>query len=310
MTKKMSPGKVVLLIAVIFALMGAAAFLQGLIEKYLKEDIDPDAYGLASLYEGGSEPVMSMFLWQGRADGDPDTVKEGFTPTGDVHGNSGAFSLHGLTVGETADTVEWTGFEDRKFSSDDYALPVFTIKNKFGGKIRAVYEHSTERDPDDPTKVTPALIFSTDTTRVPEEFHLYLGNGMWQGRKDVQLDWNGMGETEGIMVLNLAGAGRLASSEKVYFNDLYPGGDTMKNVYRTERESTLLLYAMDPYDEDRILAEAKVKIVCYSRWMDPGHYSGGSVSIEQMDELRRLDVSSHAGALVTVESYEETLILE
>ena len=192
-------------------------------------------------------------------------------------------------------------------NTTDYAAPVLTIKNKFGGKIVARYEYATFRDPDDPDDVVESMIYSTDITRVPYDYLVSIGHGMWAGRYDVGLDWEGVAETEGVMVLNVEGARRFPIAEKVWFNELYPGGNETDTVYRTEQESHLLLYAMDPEDGNRVLASAELILTCYSPWYDAANHQ---LSEDQLAVLKRLDVASHYGCIVRMSEYEEEIILE
>jgi len=303
-------GRNILVLTLFFVVLWAGAYLSGIIETVFKQEIEPEAYGLASRYENYDNPNMAVFLWQGKEDGNPYAVPQGLSPTGDTHGNSTAFSLKQVKPDATVCNTGWEHYSEERLDLAWFRAPVLTIRNKDGGKIKAVYEHSTYRDPSDPTKVIPSLIWSSDTTRVPEEYHLYLGHGMYQGRNDVHLDWTGVAEAEGTMVLNIEGAFRFAGPEKIVrFNDLYAGGAAMERVYRTERESRLLLYSYAAENENKITAVSELTIVCCSPWKGT---LGRSKSLwpEQLQVLEQMDIASHNHCRVTMDAYEEYLRLE
>ena len=310
MTDRNEADRNILILTLLFVMLWAGAYLSGVLESIIREEMDPAAYGLASRYENYDNPNMAVFLWQGKVDGNPYAVPEGTSPTGDVHGNSTAFALKQVKPDTAVNNTGWSHFLEERLDLGWFRAPVLTIRNKSGGKIRAVYEYSTQRDPDDPTKVTPSLIWSEDTTRVPQDFHLYLGHGMYQGRRDVHLDWTGTAESEGTMVLNVEGAFRFSGPERiVYFNDLYAGGSVMEDVCRTERESKLLLYAYAPENENKVIAEAELTIICCSPWKSKIGRTG-TLWNEEKAVLERLDIASHYHCLVYMNAYEEYLRLE
>ena len=310
MTEEMTFGSVIRTIVgigLMLAILWTTAYLSGVWDLIFKADKTAEAYGVPYLYENWNNPILPVFLWQGKEDGDPHTVAEGKTPTGDVHGNVTAFTMVQVKPKETADSVGWLHFSEKKLNSNDYAAPVMTVKNKFGGKIIARYEYATFRDPSDPEQIQESLIYSTDPTRVPWEYFRKRPQGWYVGRYDVGLDWEGVAETEGIMVLNVEGAMRFPMREEVWFNDLYPGGNEMDTVYRTEQKSRLLLYAMNPEDENDIMASAELILTCYSPWWDAANRQ---LSDDQLDVLKRLDIASHFGCTVRMSEYEEEIILE
>lgn len=309
MTKQNSIQRDILLLLFMFLLLWAGAYLSGVLESLFHEDIDPAAYGLASRYDNYNNPRMSIFLWQGKANSDPNEIEPGFSPTGDKHGNARSFSQKQLKQGTSVDNVGLDHFAETKLELNWFRQPVLTMKNSEGGKIKAVYEYSSYRDPTDPEVIIPSLIWSPDTTRVPEEYHHFIGEGIWGGRMDVHLDWTGVAEEAGgVMVLNVEGAYRLAKGgEAVSFQSLYPNEPDMEGVYRTETKSGLYLYAYSLENENKIIATAHLILNCYTPWCNA---DGTSLSEEQIDVLCRLGVPSHYGCIVTMDSYDESLKLE
>lgn len=309
MTKQNPIKRDILLLLSMFLLLWAGAYLSGVLESFFHQGIDPAAYGLASRYDNYNNPRMSVFLWQGKVNSDPNEVEPGFSPTGDKHGNARSFTQKQLKQGVPTNNVGLDHFAENKLELNWFRQPVLTIKNAEGGKIKAVYEYSTYRDPTDPEVIIPSLIWSPDTTRVPEEYHHFIGKGEWGGRMDVHLDWTGIAEEDGgTMVLNVEGAYRLATGgENVTFLSLYPNEPEMEGVYRTETPSGLYLYAYGANDENKLIATAHLTLNCYTPWRNA---DGTSLTEEQIDVLRRLQVPSHYGCTVTMDSYDESLILE
>jgi len=310
MTEEMTFGSVIRTIVgigLLLAILWTTAYLSGVWDMIFHSETTAEAYGLPYLYENWNNPILPVFLWQGKEDADPDSPPAGISKTGDTLGNSTAFSLVQIKPKETADNVGWLHFSEARLNENDYAAPVLTVKNKFGGRIIARYEYPTWRNPKNPEEIQESLIFSTDPTRVPREYMRKIPAGWYLGRYDVALDWEGVAETEGIMILNVEGAMRFPMREEVMFNDLYPGGNEMDTVYRTEQKSRLLLYAMDPEDENDILAAAELVLTCYSPWWDAANRH---LSDDQLDVLQRLDIASHYGCTVRMSEYEEAIILE
>lgn len=309
MTKQNSMRRDILLLLFMFLLLWAGAYLSGVLESIFHEDLDPAAYGLASRYDSYNNPRMSVFLWQGDVTSDPNVVEPGFSPTGDKHGNARSFSQKQLKQGISTDNVGLEHFVETKLELSWFRQPVLTIKNQEGGKLKAVYEYSTYRDPAYPEIIIPSLIWSPDTTRVPKEYHNFVGNGIWEGRKDVHLDWTGIAEEDGgTMVLNVEGAYRLVTGgEAVSFLSLYPNEPAMEGVYRRETKSGLYLYAYGVNNENKIIATAHLTLNCYTPWWNA---DGSSLAEEQIDVLRRLQVPSHYGCMVTMDAYDEDVKLE
>lgn len=314
MTEDMTLGglmRAIVGVGLMLALLWGAAYLDGVMEMLFTEENTPEAYGTPSLYEKWNNPVMPVFVWQGKEDTDPRAVQEGETISGGVAGNITAFSLKQVTPIEPVSSVGWTHFSEARLNEGYYYAPVMTIKNKFGGKIRAVYEYSTWRDEDDPDKYKAALVWSPDAAFVPTADLSHRPSGivpyLYNGRIDVQMDWGGVVESEGQMVLYVPGTTGFPTSRNSRFNMNYPGGGIMETVYRRVQKSHLILYALDPEDENRILATAHLELTAYSRWRDE---ITSALSEEQVDVLRRLDIPNHSFCMVEMAEYEEEVILE
>lgn len=299
----------------VMALVGAGSYFIGLLKSILYEKSEADAYGVASLYENWNNPTLAVFLWQEKEDADPDTVQEGTTPTGDVHGNASAYSLLQLTPEAPADNVDWSGYSEAKARTGGSGAPVLTIKNKTGGKVLAVYEYATRRDPLNGEVLTPSLVWSKDVTRVPMEYHQQMiineqaQPWMWIGRNDVHVDWSGTAEDTEYMVLHLMGAAMMPVSAEERYNDLYQGGSATERITRTARTSTITLYAMDPEDEDKILATAVLELTAYTAWRDKNTW-GTNISDEQIEVFRRDNAPYNAYCTVRMLEYEETIVLD
>ena len=298
-------------------LLGAAAYTIGLLEHILYEEVEPEAYGVASRYENWNNPTLAVCLWQEKEDADPDAAAEN-TATGttdDDRGNSGAYSLLQLIPDLKAENRDWTGYSAEKFQTGGSGAPVLTVRNKTGGKVRAVYEYATTRDPLNNDVITPSLVWSRDVTRVPLAYHTQvIMNGralpwMWKGRSNVHIDWSGTAEETEYMVLHVLGAAVFPLSAEERYNDLYPGGSAMERIWRTAKTSTLTLYAMDPEDEDKILATAVLELTSYTLWRDRNTW-GTAISDEQIEIFRRDDVPNNAFCTVRMLHYEETLVLD
>ena len=83
----------------------------------------------------------------------------------------------------------------------------------------------------------------------------------------------------------------------------------MERVYRTERESKLLLYSYAAENENKITAVSELTIVCCSPWKGTLGRSK-SLWLEQLQVLEQMDIASHHHCRVTMEAYEEYLRLE
>lgn len=147
----------------VLGLMGAAAYTVGLVQHWFKEKMEPEAYGISRLYTDEPDYTMPIYFWQGKASGDPALVT-GQSHTGDVYGNISSFSLRRLNSFTTYDSVDWRGYDEDKAMYIHYATPTFTVENKTGGEIFAVYEYEGYGN----------LVYSTDTTRRPIEYDGWL----------------------------------------------------------------------------------------------------------------------------------------
>lgn len=188
----------------VFGLMGAAAYTVGLVQHWMKQNIEPEAYGISRLYADEPDYTMPIYFWQGKGAEDP-TAVGGQSHTGDVYGNSTSFSLRRLNTFTSYDSVDWIGYNEDKYLYPYYATPTFTVQNKTGGEIFAVYEYEGYGN----------LVYSTDTTRRPIEYDGWLDdnwiqfvsgiysptfptNGLYDSRYDVFTNYSGM-------VTNVAG---------------------------------------------------------------------------------------------------------
>ena len=147
----------------VFGLMGALAYTVGLIQHWMQENMEPEAYGLSRLYTDEPDYTMPIAFWQGKGAEDP-TLVTGRSHNGDVYGNITAFSLRRLNTFTTYDSVDWRGYNEDKYLYPHYATPTFTVQNKTGGEIFAVYEYAGYGN----------VVYSTDTTRRPIEYDGWL----------------------------------------------------------------------------------------------------------------------------------------
>lgn len=143
----------------VLGLMGAAAYTVGLVQHWMKENMEPEAYGISRLYADEPDYTMPIYFWQGKGASDP-TLVEGRSHTGDVYGNITSFSLRRLNTFTAYDSVDWNGYNEDKYMYIHYATPTFTVQNKTGGEIFAVYEYAGYGN----------LVYSSDTTRRPIEY--------------------------------------------------------------------------------------------------------------------------------------------
>ncbi len=140
------------------AIMTAMAFGVSAWEALKREEFDASVFGLSYKY-ADEVPLMEIYLWCGREDGDPTAPSEGLTPLGDTQGNIRAFTFRLLRDKVTVHNLGWDGYSELQNGSEAYWMPVFTIKNKLGGKIRVAYEY----------KGLGALLYSTDDLRIPAD---------------------------------------------------------------------------------------------------------------------------------------------
>lgn len=163
MTELQSTFRSLMLLLVLLGLLGAAAYTVGLIQHWNRDDLHPEVYGISRLYTDQPAYTMPIFFWQGKASGDP-TSFIGRNDSGDVHGNSTSFSLRQLNPLVSYDSVDWVGYNEDKYLYPYYATPTFTVQNKTGGEIFAIYEHWGYGN----------VIFSDDTSRRPVEYEGWL----------------------------------------------------------------------------------------------------------------------------------------
>ena len=63
----------------VFGLMGALAYTVGLIQHWMKENMEPEAYGISRLYADEPDYTMPISFWQGKGAEDP-TAGDGTKP--------------------------------------------------------------------------------------------------------------------------------------------------------------------------------------------------------------------------------------
>lgn len=147
-----------LILIACLATMAAMAFGVSAWEALQREEFDASVFGLSYKY-ADEVPLMEIYLWCGREDGDPNAPPEGMTPLGDTQGNIRSFTLRMLRDKVTVHNLAWDGYSETQDGTETYWMPVFTIKNKLGGKVRVAYEY----------KGLGALLYSTDDLRVPAD---------------------------------------------------------------------------------------------------------------------------------------------
>ena len=165
MTELQSTFRSLMALLLVLAMLGVSAYTVGLIEHWNREELHPEVYGIARLYEGAENYTMPVYFWQGKEAGDPvPWNKEGgrktLSHTGDVLGNSSAFALRMLKPANTFDSVDWRGYSEEKYLYPYYATPTFTVRNMTGGEIFAVYEYPGYGH----------VVYSDDVTRRPAEY--------------------------------------------------------------------------------------------------------------------------------------------
>ncbi len=165
MTELQTTFRSLMALLLVLAVMGASAYTVGLIEHWNREELHPEVYGIARLYEGAENYTMPVYFWQGKEAGDPvpwnkNGGRETVSHSGDVLGNSSAFALRMLKPANTFDSVDWRGYSEEKYLYPYYATPTFTVWNMTGGEIFAVYEHPGYGN----------VLYSDDVTRRPAEY--------------------------------------------------------------------------------------------------------------------------------------------
>lgn len=163
MTELQSTFRSLMALLLVLTVMGASAYTVGLIEHWNRDELHPEVYGIARLYEGAEKYTMPVYFWQGKAAGEPEKFT-GQSHTGDVLGNSTAFSLRLLKPANTFDSVDWRGYSEEKYLYPYYATPAFTVRNETGGEIFAVYEYPGYGN----------VVYSDDVTRRPVEYEGWL----------------------------------------------------------------------------------------------------------------------------------------
>ena len=166
MTELQSTFKNLMALLLVLAVMGASAYTVGLVQHWNREKLHPEVYGLSKLYADDPNYTMPVYLWQGKNAADVSERAFGWSKSGDVLGNSTSFSLRMLKPAVTFDSVDWTGYEEGKYMYPYYLTPTFTVENKAGGEIFAIYEYEGFGH----------LIYSSDVTRRPVEYDGFLSD--------------------------------------------------------------------------------------------------------------------------------------
>lgn len=310
----------ILILVVSLATMAAIAFGVSAWEALQREEFDASVFGLSYKY-ADEVPLMEIFLWCGKEDGDPNAAPEGFTPLGDTQGNIRSFSLRMLRDKVTVHNLAWDGYSEKQNGTEVYWMPVFTIKNTLGGKVRVAYEY----------KGLGALLYSTDDLRVPVDDwdgwlykklrKLEIGlspNYVHRMNVDVFTDHGAVGELDEKMTLSIPFdpfSGGLAAwtedmriavpQETEHFSELYPSANAIGNgITRQKAIAHMQVYAFDPDTPSRVIAEAELRIVYYRPWQS----EDGAFTAEQLQYMKENDILNAAYCDVTLAEYKQELI--
>ena len=302
------------------AMMAAMAFGVSAWEALQREEFDASVFGLSYKY-ADEVPLMEIYLWCGKEDADPNAASDGTTPLGDTQGNIRAYSLRLLRDKVTVHNLDWDGYSETKNGTDAFETPVFTIKNKLGGKLRVAYEY----------KGLGALLYSTDDLRVPVDDwdgwlykklrKLEIGlppESVHRMNVDVFTDYASVGELDEKMTLSIPfdpfSGGLPACPEEMRlsvpieteaFQKLYPSATGLfPNVTRKKAITHLHIYAFDPDNESSVIAEAELRLVHYTPWKT----EDGTFSPEQLQYMKAQNILNAAYCEVTVAEYEQEVI--
>ena len=309
-----------LILIACLATMAAMAFGVSAWEALQREEFDASVFGLPYKY-ADEVPLMEIYLWCGREDGDPNAAAEGMTPLGDTQGNIRSFTLRMLRDKVTVHNLAWDGYSETQDGTESYWMPVFTIKNKLGGKVRVAYEY----------KGLGALLYSTDDLRVPVDDWdgwLYkkvrkLETGLPPGyvhrmNVDVYTDYAAVGELDEKLTLSIPfdpfSGGVPAWTEDMRcavpqeterFLDLYPAARGIcEGITRQKAVAHLQVYAFDPDTPSKVIAEAALRIVYYTPWQS----EDGAFTSEQRKYMVDNDVLNAAYCDVTIAEYTQEVI--
>lgn len=309
-----------LILIACLATMAAMAFGVSAWEALQREEFDASVFGLSYKY-ADEVPLMEIYLWCGREDGDPNAPPEGMTPLGDTQGNIRSFTLRMLRDKVTVHNLAWDGYSETQDGTETYWMPVFTIKNKLGGKVRVAYEY----------KGLGALLYSTDDLRVPADDwdgwlyrklrRLEIGlppESVHRMNVDVFTDHASVGELDEKMTVSIPfdpfRGGLTDWTEEMFydvpreteaFSDLYPYARAVcAGITRRKAVAHLQVYAFDPDTPSKVIAEASLRIVYYTPWQS----EDGAFTAEQRKYMVDNDVLNAAYCDVTIAEYTQEVI--
>ena len=310
----------ILILIASLAVMTAMAFGVSAWEAMQREEFDASVFGLPYKY-ADEVPLMEIYLWCGKEDADPNAAPEGMTPLGDTQGNIRAFSLRMLRDKVTVHNLAWDGYSETKNGTEEYWMPVFTIKNTLGGKIRVAYEY----------KGLGALLYSTDDLRVPvDDWDGWLYKKLrkleiglhpeWVHRMNVDVftDYASVGELDEKMTLSIPfdpftgglpawpdDMRQFVPQETETFSNLYPEAvGICGGITRRKATAHLKVYAFDPDTPSDVIAEAELRIVYYKPWRS----EDGEFTEEQLKFMRENDILNAAYCDVTIAEYKQEVI--
>lgn len=309
-----------LILIACLATMAAMAFGVSAWEALQREEFDASVFGLSYKY-ADEVPLMEIYLWCGREDGDPNAPPEGMTPLGDTQGNIRSFTLRMLRDKVTVHNLAWDGYSETQDGTETYWMPVFTIKNKLGGKVRVAYEY----------KGLGALLYSTDDLRVPADDwdgwlykklrKLEIGlppESVHRMNVDVFTDHASVGELDEKMTVSIPfdpfRGGLTDWTEEMFydvpretevFSDLYPSARAVcAGITRRKAVAHLQVYAFDPDTPSKVIAEASLRIVYYTPWQS----EDGAFTAEQRKYMVDNDVLNAAYCDLTIAEYTQEVI--
>ena len=310
----------ILILLACLATMAAMAFGVSAWEALQREEFDASVFGLSYKY-ADEVPLMEIYLWCGREDGDPNAPPEGMTPLGDTQGNIRAFTLRMLRDKVTVHNLSWDGYSEKQNGLSTYWMPVFTIKNTLGGKVRVAYEY----------KGLGALLYSTDDLRVPVDDwdgwlykklrKLEIGlppESVHRMNVDVYTDHASVGELDEKMTLSIPfdpfRGGLSAWTEDMLYSipreterflDLYPSAAGVgEGITRQKTVAHMQVYAFDPDNPANVIAMAELRIVYYKPWQS----ENGAFTNEQLRFMEVNDVLNAAYCDITVAEYKQEVI--
>ena len=221
----------------------------------------------------------------------------------------------------TVHNLSWDGYSETQDGTETYWMPVFTIKNKLGGKVRVAYEY----------KGLGALLYSTDDLRVPADDwdgwlykklrKLEIGlppESVHRMNVDVFTDHASVGELDEKMTVSIPfdpfRGGLTDWTEEMFydvpreteaFSDLYPSARAVcAGITRRKAVAHLQVYAFDPDTPSKVIAETSLRIVYYTPWQS----EDGAFTAEQRKYMVDNDVLNAAYCDVTIAEYTQEVI--